>query len=125
MASKASSFYPLPSPFWTLQTWIGKPWNTEIEKFRDNVYFNPGPAIKPWSFVGHISHLCAGQMPSRGFKYFTKMEGKDFLAGIKRITLVVDTNIHWNTDVKQLVWGEYECISESVWSPGMHLFMHL
>ena len=32
-----------------------------------------------------------------GFKYFTKRDGKDFSTGIKRITLVVDTNIHWNT----------------------------
>ena len=61
----------------------------EIEKFRDNVYINPGPAIKPWSFVGHISHLCVGQMSSGGFKHYTKMDGKEFLAGIKRITLVI------------------------------------
>ena len=67
---------------------------TEFEIIRGNMHFNPGPAIKPWSFVGHISHLCAGKMSSGEFKYFTKMDGKDFLAGIKRITLVVDTNIH-------------------------------
>ena len=34
MASKASSFYPLPSPFWTLQTGQAKPGQAEIEKFR-------------------------------------------------------------------------------------------
>ena len=49
------------------------------------------------------------------------MDGKDFSAG----TLVVNTNIHWNTHVKQVVWGEYECISASLWSPGMHLYMLL
>ena len=34
MAIKASSFYLLPSLFWTLQTGLGKPGQAEIEKFR-------------------------------------------------------------------------------------------
>ena len=37
MAIKASSFYLLPSLFWTLQTGIGKKWQPEIEKF----HFSP------------------------------------------------------------------------------------